>query len=308
MIATTNNPAFYFPPDKGLYEVKPGLVSLNTDFGNKNADAKIFQIDNQFHKYHDNKLKVRNESVEKYICLLPDIDLSVINQFILDSLCHDYPEYFSIHTKTERLNCYLTNEYVEINNGCLFDNLAMQIQEDLAVMEVTPDGDGKIIALHLCAPNHWAAQDKINKDFLSIHEPVPNIERILQRSREINKACLQKGPFVRFAWGLSTDQHLNHHPTPPANISVKEWSGRQFNPDKPKLFIRVERQTLSGFHKEGLVLFTIRTYFYDVATLNKQRRLALINAIHSMNEAALNYKGIATRKESILNWIGQISD
>lgn len=303
MITPANNPAFYFPPEKGLYEVKPGLISLDTDLGNGKLDQHIFQFDNQFLTYRSNKLKARSESVEKYICLQEDIDLSEVNRFILDTLCKDYPEYFSFDKQSRQLYCHLTDEQLVPDDYGSFDQLAMQVQEDLAVMEVDKDAQGKIIALHLCAPNHWAAQDKIGKDFIEIHHAVPEMERIIQRNREINKACLNKGPFVRFAWGLSTDKHLNHHPQPPAGISSSEWQGRKFNPQMPELYMRVERQTLKGFVDKNLILFTIRTYFYDVKTLDQQQKQLLLDAINSMSPAALQYKGLGESKNAICDWL-----
>jgi dimethylamine monooxygenase subunit A len=43
--------AIYFPLDSGRYEVKPGLFSLDTDFGNGEVDRQIFQIDRNFTEY-----------------------------------------------------------------------------------------------------------------------------------------------------------------------------------------------------------------------------------------------------------------
>lgn len=320
MIRPTNIPAIYFPPDKGMYEVKPGLSSLQTGFGNSQPDAQFFQLDNQFHTYRENKLKARDESIEKYFCMQPGKDLSVINQFIINTLCNEHSAFFSFNTESGQLDCQLTGERLvfnedyginlkksltQVNTPYLnsFDALAMQVQEDFVVMEIDKSGEGKIIALHLCAPNHWAAQDKLGKDFIDIHQPVPGMERIYQRHREINKACLEKGPFVRFAWGLSTDKYLNHHPQVPRGMTDQDWAGRKFDPSQPVLFMRTERQTIQGFKSQRLVLFTIRTYFYDVSTLKRQQRQLLLEAIDSMSDATVHYKGIATSKNDICHWL-----
>ncbi|MEJ2143328.1 MAG: DUF3445 domain-containing protein, partial [Gammaproteobacteria bacterium] len=205
---------------------------LTTDFGNGKTDGCIFQLDNQFHNYRNNKINARNESLEKYVCLQDNRDLSPVIRFIISTLTSEHPGYFTFTPAGNHLHCKLTDEtlvfsqdhQLELNKSLCkvstpyihaFDALAMQLQEDIAVMEIDAQGQGKIIALHLCAPNHWAAQEKLGKDFVSTHQPVPGIERINQRANEINLACLNKGPFVRFAWGLSTDDFLNHHPHPP---------------------------------------------------------------------------------------------
>ena len=322
MITPGNNPPFYFPPVKGKYEVKPGLASLTTDFGNGNFDRHVFQLDNQFHRYRNNKITARNESLEKYICLNNGRDLSPVTDFIIKTLVREHPDYFLYDVEKNQLDCTLTNEILAFNQNHQLDNnksyyqnkipyinafdaLAMQVQEDMAIMEIDNTGQGNIIALHLCAPNHWAAQDKIGKDFVMTHQPVPGIERINHRANEINLACLNKGPFVRFAWGLSTDHFLNHHPRAPAGIEPPQWSGRKFDPESPVLFMRTERQTIQGFQAEGLLLFTIRTYFYAVDELAREYQKALLNALHSMTEATLQYKGLAESKDAICDWLAQ---
>lgn len=315
-----NNPPFYFPPDKGKYDVKPGLAALASDFGNGDIDSHVFQFDNQFHRYRDNKIKARDESLEKYICQENSRDLSPIVSFMIKTLVGENPEYFSFAPDKYLLHCKLTEEQLVFNSNFQLENyenvyqvktpyinaldaLAMQIQEDIAIMEVDTAGRGKIIELHLCAPNHWSALEKIGQDFVTTHQPVPGIERINQRAKEINLACLNKGPFARFAWGLSTDDFLNHHPQAPASSTPGKWAGRKFDPENPVLYMRTERQTIHGFQAEGLLLFTIRTYFYAVDKLNLTNKKALLSALHSMNEATLHYKGLVESKNAICDWL-----
>ena len=56
--------------------------------------------------------------------------------------------------------------------------------------------------------------------------------------------------------------------------------------------MRIERQVISPIPNTNLILFTIRTYFRDCGTLEKQQRLGLISAINSMSNDTLNYKDI----------------
>ncbi|MGD8484097.1 MAG: DUF3445 domain-containing protein [Thioalkalispiraceae bacterium] len=325
MVSPQNEPAFYFPVQDGRYEVKPDLHRLSADFGNGQVDAKVFQIDKTFADYRHNKLAARSESIKKYICLAGSSQaFPVINRFMLETLCNDYPQYFLFDPTRRLLECQLTGEKLQFNsdfeldieqnrhplkntylNG--WDALAMQVQEDIAVMKIDPQGQATLIALHLCAPNHWAAEDKIGKDFIEIHRPVPGMQRINQRSKAINLAILNKGPYVRFAWGLATDRRLNHHPVAPANTPAATWHGRQFSLSDPQLYLRVERQTLTGLSHSGLALFTIRTYFYAVNQLARPYRQQLMEAVSSMDEPATEYKGLAHDKSAILQWLATIS-
>jgi hypothetical protein len=108
---------------------------------------------------------------------------------------------------------------------------------------------------------------------------------------------------VRFAWGLSTDMRLNHHPEAPADHDPLDWEGRAFDPAKPKLFVRTERQTLTGVPQVQAVLFTIRTYFEDVQSLTQAQQNQLHDAIESMSHDTLRYKGLHADKEKLLNFL-----
>ncbi len=319
----TQQQNFYFPLARSTYQVTPGLHALGTDFGNGKADSLLFQFDDNFAHYRKTKLAARTESLEKYYCkaAFSPRKMSIINQFLIQQLCHESPDLFSLQQGKNHchLHCNLTNETLAFDSrfklienqtdgagyNDSFDAIAMQIQEDLSLVERTPDGLDKIIALHLCFPNHWAAQDKIGKSFLASHAPVPGMERIYQRAEQLVTSLIHKGPFVRFAWGLATDKHLNHHPIVPDGKNTKLWEGRRFDPNNPELYLRVERQVIHGFPEIDAFLFTIRTYFYDVAKLKQspEKRLALQTALQSMSDATLNYKGLTESRSLILEWL-----
>ena len=319
-----NEPAFYFPLANGRYEVSAGFSRLGKDFGNGPIDQQIFQFDNTFQRYRNNKLSCRRESLAKYYQvqdLRPEVARTVC-AYLISQLCAEYPDKF---TKTKfkndiQLVCRLTGE--KLNFGADYkllnvinaksevpyisslDAIACQLQEDIAVVQMDKTGDF-LCALHLCSPNHWAAEEKIGKSFLDTHRPVPHMDTINQQSHNLFKAILEKGPYVRFAWGLATDTQLNHHPQPPPGIGVTQWRGRHFDPTRPELWLRVERQTLTGLKQVNAILFTIRTYFYDVKCLSgAEKNLAKIcSAIESMSSETLLYKGLQQRKDNILSWL-----
>jgi hypothetical protein len=104
---------------------------------------------------------------------------------------------------------------------------------------------------------------------------------------------------VRFAWGVTFDDELNHHP---------DRARAPFDPAKPCAFVRVERQTIWGMPHLDAALFTIRTYLYDVATLARDAELrqALLSALRSMSAESRVYKGLSDRFSNLIAWIGQI--
>jgi len=183
------------------------------------------------------------------------------------------------------------------------DALACQVCEDLAVVCRRPDGGDWLAAVHLCSPNHWAAEDKVGRPFAQVHAPVAGMGPLNQRSNDLVRAMIERGPYVRFAWGLGTDSRLNHHPEPPPGIAPEKWQGRHFDPQHPRLFLRLERQVLWGFPQEEAALFTIRTYFRDCAHLPTQERAQLRLALLSMTPETLIYKGLAAHRDAILEWL-----
>lgn len=320
---TLQDQNFYFPLHKGRYEVTPGLHALGTDFGNGHDDTLIFQIDANFSHYHQEKISARKERLDKYYCvqaLAPTIQ-SHITRFIIYQLCQEHPKFFHYlrQDNHHHLSCQLTGDrlifdrYFKLlssqpdNNGYRdsLDGLAMQLQEDFALLEITDAGDDRISALHLCFPNHWAAEEKIGQSFLNSHLPVPGMTKISRHVVPLLTSLLNRGPYVRFAWGLASDNRLNHNPIAPKDIDADQWQGRHFDPANPELYLRVERQVIQGFPAINTLLFTIRTYFYDVATLkqSKQQCQALRAALQSMSAETLHYKGLTQSLPLILGWL-----
>jgi dimethylamine monooxygenase subunit A len=168
----------------------------------------------------------------------------------------------------------------------LFDALCCQVQEDVAVVQMR-EGEHRdfLTAIHLCSPNHWSPAEKIGNAFHKIHEPVPNMERVTQHySKMLSNIVATKGPYTRFAWGIATDNRLNHHPEPPSGVDSNKWHGRQHETDEQPYYVRTERQNLVGFPEINAFMFTIRTYFYPIETLSQDEKKALVSALNSMQD------------------------
>lgn len=326
-IETVPDAACYFPLANGRYEVKPGLMPLGMDLGNGEDDRRVFQLDGSFADYRRVKLQARAERLEKYyqICnYSPNLAAAVV-RWMVDRLSREYPQCFSQSTTDDgfTLDCDLTGERLCFSSqgalqavescrgvpayGSALDALANQVQEDLTVICRAPDGNQWLSAVHLCFPNHWSAEEKVGKDFATIHAPVAGMEKMNQRSAAIVHTMVTCAPMVRFAWGLSTDTRLNHHPEPPPGVAEADWQGRQFDLHHPRLFLRIERQVIWGLPEQDGAIFTIRTYFRDCQRIKQDRglRSSLISALESMTPESLVYKGLHHCKAAILTWLTQ---
>jgi hypothetical protein len=166
--------------------------------------------------------------------------------------------------------------------------------------------DHWLAAVHLCFPNAWAAEDKVGKGFAAVHEPVPGMDSLNRRGPDLVRLMTDSpesaAGLVRFAWGVTWDEELNHHPHPPPGRSRPT----RFDPVHPRAFLRVERQTIVGFPQAGAALFTIRTYPVDCADIIRHRpaeRDALAAALRTMPPASLAYKGLAESRDDLLRWL-----
>lgn len=306
-------------PFEGKYSTAPGLHPLSADFGNGAHDQRIFQLDEGYTKIMQNKQRCRQENIRKYYQYHEEKleSLRQIQTFVIEQLLATYPEYFQLIKEPRQLR--LTNQLTR-TSVCyddhhtltqaspylsLLDALADQIPEDVAIWQRAGDQD-YLSTIHLCAPNHWSPAAKVGQPFGSVHAPVAGMEAMRRRYQPMLKSLIKGGSYVRFAWGLGTDNRLNHHPEPPADYAPEAWQGRNFDPAHPQLFVRIERQTLTGFPAADAVLFTIRTYFLEVRALPATHLNSLIRSLQGMSAETLAYKGLRQDQEKILHWLAHL--
>lgn len=328
-----------------MYEVVAGLRALGTDFGNGAADERVFQIDREFSSYRKNKLQCRAERLGKYYATAdysPDVERAV-TRFLVSRLTCEYPQLFSLDKQADgvsALRCVLTSEELifdremrlvevrgaeDVDDGdgkdeeeasvavappyaSAFDALCSQVQEDVAVVQRAPDGTDHLSAIHLCSPSHWAAEDKIGKDFRFLHQPVPGIERVNQTSAALVDAMIKRGPYVRFAWGIAADERLNQHPSmPSAGLALEERRGQIFQSEQTDspFVLRVERQVLCGLPEASAAIFTIRVYFVSGAEIRRdpRKRDLLRAALLSMTPESRAYKGLRNCLPELIAWL-----
>lgn len=316
------NKPIYFPIERGLYEVAPGLKPLGADAGNGDWDKKVFQIDSDFPLFRQNKIACRKERLSKYE-QRQDLDAHSENELarkITELLLKDHPEHFQLnnfvlkclHTGDEIeftsdfvLKNYKSSEDVGPKPTTLLDALALQYPEDIALTR-RQNGLDWIAYLHLCAPSHWAAEDKIGMNFSKVHEPIPHIEKINKAAANMIEAMINKGPFVRFIWSFVTDQRLNHHPVAPDNWATGDWKGRSFAKEKDSPFdFRVERQVVYGLPHIEASLFTIRISFIPGLDIknNSHQNGQLLAALRSMSPESRVYKGVSHCFEDLTHWL-----
>ncbi len=284
MLKSLPAPLKFFPVERGVYEVAPGLKPL--------GENKVFTFDTEFARFRENKLACQAERVAKYFQTAnfsPEVSRAV-NEFLVTQLIKEVPDLFSREENV--LHCRLTGETIAVD----FAAICMQIQEDVAV--VCRDGDKNwLAAIHLCSPSHWAAEDKIGKNFVDIHAPVPHIEKINNIAGNLVNGMISRGPFMRSVWGIAKDFRLNQHPVQPTKpISA---------PAKSPFVLRYERQVIWSLPEVEASVFFIRPYFTEAGEIrrNPRERDLLRAGLLSMSAQSREYKGIAHDFTQMIAWL-----
>ncbi len=258
------NQAFYAPWRRGVYDVRPGLVPFGTDFGNGESDQRLFQIDEHFDRYLENK--------ERALKLWP-------NSHCLES---------NLEPAVRHAAECLMRRHLGVDKGGLED-LMLQVQEDIAIVATEGLRDWLAWAC-VCSPSHWAPEAKIGRSFFDVHKPIPGFEKVNQASAGLVNAMVSKGPFVRFVWGLESSPELNCHPR-----SVEPRDFRR------GVWVRTERQVTWPLRGVGAALFSIRVYNLALEQLSTVDRNLLKQALLSMSPEARVYKGVAEQFDLVLS-------
>ena len=311
----------YIPTE---YSTKPGLKKLE--------DEKHFIIDEMLPLYKNEKEDARLENLGKYYrerettknTAFADIHkgnqdflMKTITMWMAEQLAKEYEHIeFRNEGKYYVLDNEITGESVWADerlkvvqilkspictcskqcSGCdyptpyvnLFDALCSQIQEDVCIMQ-----NDELVASHVCLPSWWSVEEKMGANMAQIHSKVPGMNDTSYK--QIWNACLNKGPFIRFNWGLTDTMVLNQHPT--------KKIGKDFNKDS--IYLRIERQVLQGFPVVQSLLFLIRTFVTDVKTLTKEQRATMVTAIENMTDEELEYKGLTDKRERVILSCGE---
>lgn len=314
----------YFPIDRPLYEVGPGLKPLGFDFGQGAFDSQVFQLDSEWSIARENKVSCLLENPNKYILRheFPQKTEQAVFKTILGRLLAENSDEFTFDEKRGHLFCHRSKDEIVFTpegqliqlvsqtpwpkNLTALDALILQVQEDLAITRRTDPETDFLAYLNLCSASHWSPAEKIGKNFGQVHAPIPGNDKLVKASKNLVEAMIHKGPFVRFVWSFVTDTRLNHHPEPPPGIDPAVWKGRSFdNTQKSPFFLRVERQTTWGIPNEQASIFTIRVSFIpgtDVKA-NPDWREKMKGALQSMAPQSKQYKGVAHCFDELIGFL-----
>lgn len=225
---------------------------------------------------------------------------------IADLLPVRFPGWFS--RDGDRLHNHLTVEAWDLASPpCDPLELAGRlVQEDLCLLDLSTDAPVLAGAI-LCAPSRWRLAEKLGRPLADVHQTVPLYAEKLSAPVDRFMRHLRDGKLTRrLNWSVTDDPAL-------FQIAGKHRTDRDpsITPDNvdTRLFLRVERQTLSRLPESGFVLFTIRVHSYPItrAVTDAATAVRLGEAIKALPPSMAVYKSVPTYRDALLAWLDRVA-
>lgn len=321
-------PTLYRPFLDGQYSVSAGLFRLGVQPIPWREDGRLeshtFALDREYPRFIASKVTAHRRALYQYsgeAGLTPDLREAALTH-VAGTLAADSGGVLHWDGTTLRNNLLgweadldprwgavgavrrFPAPYADLVSGVqpvhALDFMGLNAQEDLAVIARDEQSDW-LAATHVLSPQHWDPRDKLGRDFVAVHTPVAGSGPMNATAPRLVDAVIHRGPFVRFAWGLSMSDRLDHHPAGPPDAD--RHADTHFDPDRA--FLRVERQTLTGFPQASGALFTIRPLTTPIrdAVITAEQARALARALRSMTPDQVRYKGLETILKDVLSWL-----
>jgi len=178
---------------------------------------------------------------------------------------------------------------------------SLLVQEDLCIMSQVGK-DWILSAASLCFPSRWDVREKIGKNLLGIHSPVPHYaEAIGAATQNVFDKLTVERPVWRVNWTVMDSGEL-HQPTAVRSPDAIEINSSNI---EDSLHFRRERQTLRKLPISGDILFTIRTYsdtFSQVVKHFPDFRRHIGPTMAGSTPQLIDYKGWANILNELQSW------
>jgi dimethylamine monooxygenase subunit A len=223
-------------------------------------------------------------------------------ELLADYLPEHYPGWFS--RMDRRLRNHLTDEVWDLDAlPCsALEAASLLVQEDLCIVEL-PSGVPTLTAGVVCFPTRWYLRDKVGRPLLDVHGPVPFYAEKLGRPVDRFMSTVKPGHVaMRLNWSVLDDATLFQ---PGGKFRTDRNEAITVENAGERLFVRVERQTLTRLPASGAVLFAIRVHVYPIARMAKRPGIAarLAGAIRALPPETAHYKSLARLREPLLAYL-----
>lgn len=188
------------------------------------------------------------------------------------------------------------------------DWVGRHVQEDLLVLDGSPPA---LVAGQLCFANDWSLGEKLGLPFTAIHAPVgDSVAPMLRAAGTFVERLPPNRPVWRLNWSFKhspeLDQTTRHAPRLKAELARLAPALTPATAGE-RLFVRVERQTLTRLPRSGAVLFTVRTFQNRLAdeAADPTRAARMLAVLRTTPPGLLEYKSIAPFLEPLLAYLAR---
>jgi hypothetical protein len=173
--------------------------------------------------------------------------------------------------------------------------LSLAFAEDFAIVDAT---DGMLPWLAVALPSHWAPEDKVGRHFAAVHAPVADNTLLLKAAPSLLQLVTGPERWERFVWTITDHPRLHAHP---ARLAHPRWHGTPVE----RAWWRTERQTFIPLPALRQAVFTIEVAVQPLAAAvaDPARARRLHDAVASMSEAVLAYRGLVPVRGPLLAWL-----
>jgi hypothetical protein len=296
----------YFPFEGESYAMAMDTRPISPD--------SLIEVDDRYGREVAHKAAILASDERAYVQALPGTEAAAWETLtlLLPNMARHHPRHVALRIEGERW--HWTNRLLGATTAFTpgdpaslprppLNWLGRQVQEDLLLLDGRAPGT-PLVAGHLCFAAGWCLDDTLGHPFLTIHDPVPGFGESIGRPADLLMQRLKPGrPVGRVNWSLALDDELNHAPAvlqrrPPPPPITPDTAG-------DRLFLRLERQTLSRLPATGAVLFTIHTYVAPLGgELRDRDRLDRFAAVmRTLPPPMRDYKGITPYYEALLTYL-----
>ncbi|MFT4103162.1 MAG: DUF3445 domain-containing protein [Burkholderiaceae bacterium] len=180
--------------------------------------------------------------------------------------------------------------------------LGLAFEEDLAIV----DGrDATVPWMAVCLPSFWAPETKAGRHFVEIHLPVPDADLLRAAGARLMKLACGPERWERFVWTLTPHRRLRAHP---AVDPRPPWpAGADPDAFARAAHLRTERQAFIPMPDIGQAVFTIHVRRAPLAEaiVDADRARRLRDALATMSDAVLEYRGLTDARAPLLAWLAR---
>jgi hypothetical protein len=180
--------------------------------------------------------------------------------------------------------------------------LSLAFAEDFAIVD---GASGTLPWLAVALPSMWAPEDKVGRSFAEAHAPVADNRLIVGAAPQLVRLVTSTERWERFVWTLTAHPRLHGHPQ---RVDPARWTPELSDAQlAAQTWWRTERQTFIPVPGAQLAVFTILVNLTPLTqAFGDQAQAAQVHdALASMSDAVLAYRGLATARPALLRWLAR---